>query len=912
MGELPARFGPYEILGPIAAGGMGRVFRGRDTRLQRLVAIKVLHEEAAADPDRQRRFAQEALAASALNHPNILTVYDVGVEGGIQYLVSELIDGGSLRAEMQRGRLPLRRVVEVAHQVADGLAAAHEAGIVHRDLKPENVMVTADGRAKIVDFGLAKAPLHDAALAATQTATDTAAGLIVGTVPYMSPEQARGSPADFRSDQFSFGLMLYELAAGAHAFKRETPVQTLSAIIAEDPPDLSQGSPPLPVSLRWLLRRLLAKPPRERYAHTADLAADLRTIRDNLAEAASIVAVAPPVPAARTHWLRRAAVAALLMASGALPMGLLAPAGTAPLFERFTPVATDAGYQGAPAWSPDGKAIAYEAEIDGVVQIFTRAVGSPMRNQVTHSAFDCYRPRWAADGFIYYHSRARDRDALWRVSPVGGSPEMLVAGAAGSTLSPDGRTLVLLREEVQTGLNFSLWFASPPDAPPQRYTAAAFGDNNFTSGTIAFSPDGSRLMAWLDTGDTTGSGFWEIAGLTAVPQLRLARLAGRGLPPTSFSWLPDNRHVVAMRADGPTPGVHLWLADVDSDDLVPLTVTPGNEGAPAVSPDGRTIAFASEATDFDLFEVPLDGSPLRAFHSTTRNEFDPAASPVDSKFAYVSDHTGTPQIWLQNREGYLQQPLVTEADFDGSAASAFGSLAFSSDGTKLAFQRASSGGSGPGRGLWIAPVTGGRPVAVPGDPRKFYDAPTWSPDGQWLAYVANMNPSGPADNDAFGFDLVKWQVGGRGEPTVLLKSIPPFVTRPQWSPDGRWIVCETLEGLTIVGADGTEARPISDPGWFTYAWDRDGRRVFGLRPTDDEHHIMLVWIDVRTGEQHIINDSLGAIPQALQPIRGFSRLPGGGFLTSIARVKSDIYLIENFQLPRSRWSRLWPFGRPGT
>jgi len=268
MSELPSHFGPYQILSPLGAGGMGQVYRGRDTRLQRFVAIKVLHDGATADPDRQRRFAQEAIAASALNHPNILTVYDVGTDGDTQYLVSELIDGASLRAEMNRERMPLKRIVEVAHQVAEGLAAAHEAGIVHRDLKPENIMVTTDGRVKIVDFGLAKAADTELSLLGTYTATKTAAGLIMGTVPYMSPEQARGSSADFRSDQFALGVMLYELTTAAHPFKRETAVQTLSAIIAEEPPDPAQAAPNLPVAVRWLIRRLLAKNPGARRSRT--------------------------------------------------------------------------------------------------------------------------------------------------------------------------------------------------------------------------------------------------------------------------------------------------------------------------------------------------------------------------------------------------------------------------------------------------------------------------------------------------------------------------------------------------------------------------------------------------------------------------------------------------------------------
>ena len=464
------RFGPYEIVGQLGAGGMGQVYRARDTRLQRNVAIKILHETGALDPERRRRFAQEAVAASALNHPNIITVYDVGIESDTPYLVSELIEGTSLRAEMNRGRLSLKRTIEIVHQVAEGLAAAHEAGIVHRDLKPENVMVTADGRVKIVDFGLAKTDIADE-LVGAPTATQTAAGLIVGTVPYMSPEQARGGKADFRSDQFALGVMLYEMTTATHPFTRETAVQTLSAIIAEEPPDPAKAHPALPLAVRWLIRRLLAKNPRERFAHTADLAADLRVIREFLGEATS--GITTPVVAPLAKWQMRAAVIAVLAALAANAFLLVRVLGLEDLgvrFEKYTPLATDAGYQGEPAWSPDGKSIAYSAEIDGVVQIFTRTLGSAMRTKITNSPFDCYSPVWSADGFIYYHALARDRDALWRVSPAGGAPEVVIENATASHISPDGKTVAFFRNEGATdSFSVSLWIASPPDSEPQRY-----------------------------------------------------------------------------------------------------------------------------------------------------------------------------------------------------------------------------------------------------------------------------------------------------------------------------------------------------------------------------------------------------------------------------------------------------------
>jgi Tol biopolymer transport system component len=911
MEELPSRLGPYEIVSPLGAGGMGQVYRARDTRLQRFVAIKILHDHAALDRDRQRRFAQEAVAASALNHPNILTVYDVGADGDTQYLVSELIEGHSLRAEMDRGRLPLKRVVQIAHQIAEGLSAAHEAGIVHRDLKPENVMVTADGRLKIVDFGLAKAADGEAALAAGYSATQTAAGLILGTVPYMSPEQARGSAADFRSDQFALGVILYEMTTATHPFKRETAVQTLSAIIAEEPPDPAQIAPTVPVAVRWLMRRLLAKNPRERFAHTADLAADLRTIRDYLSEATTAVA---PVAARRRNWQLPAAGAGLVAAG--LMLGLtLGPSDRGVGFEKFTPFATDAGYQGAPAWSPDGKQIAYEAEINGVVQLFVRAPGATTRTQLTHSAFDCYVSEWSTDGYIYYHSRARAGDALWRVTPVGGNPELIIEGASKSAIAPDGKSLFFLRDDSNAGLAQTLWFATLPDLKEQRFTRDELKGIG-SSGYLRFSPDGARLMLFLGPDPNSDASFWDLPLPNGKPRRLLTELSTLGSAPPVFSWLPDSRHIVVTSSNGPSPGAHLWVADTAPPSrlalaipawgttvLRPITPTPGNEGAPAASPDGRTVAFTWEATDFDLFEVPLDGSPLKPFLSTTRNEYDPAASPANTQYAFVSDQSGKQHIWLYNEEGYLHQRLVGEADFGEVASGAVGSLAFSHDGTRLAFQRASAkaaGGRGRGSRIWVTSTTGGTPVPIGDDATTYEDAPTWSPKGDWIAYLRGVRSD---------LSLVKVQVGGRTDPVPLIGSIPPFVTRPQWSPDGNWILCETADGLIVIRPDGTGQRVIGDTGWFAFAWDKNSEKVYGLRPTEDDHHFMLVSVDSRTAVQRVINPNLGPIPQALQPIRGFSRFHDKGFLTSVARVKSDIYLIENFRLPLKWWERLWRLGR---
>jgi Tol biopolymer transport system component len=449
-----------------------------------------------------------------------------------------------------------------------------------------------------------------------------------------------------------------------------------------------------------------------------------------------------------------------------------------------------------------------------------------------------------------------------------------------------------------------LWFSSPPGSEPTRYTKPPVGDGKYDDANFQFSPDGSRLLLWLMNdapsrrGQAAQTGFWTLPMPDGPPQPMLPSLAGSRTPPL-FSWFPDNRHIALVRSDGRTPGAHLWLVDTRNDAAEPLTVTNGNEGSPTVAPpDGGTIALTSEATDFDLVTVPVDGSGLKPFLSSTRNEMDPAWSPVRAEYAYVTDRTGTPEIWLRREEGtWAEKALVTDRDFAGSRTIALGALAFSPDGQRLAYQRFST----EGYRIWISPIAGGSPVPLPAEGDE--DAPTWSPDGEWIAFIEFAQNA-----------LLKVRVGEAASAAVVLKAGtgklgPDDHARPRWSPKGRLISCQQAEGLVLMSDDGKESRVLSEDDWVAYDWSADGTTIYGLQATEDLHHFMLVSLDVATGKRRVVNANLGPIPQVNEPIRGFSRMRNGAFITSIARGRSDIWLLEGFRPAPSVLNRLWPFSR---
>jgi Tol biopolymer transport system component len=865
---------------------MGEVYRACDGRLKREVAIKVLAPQVLNDPEYRARFEREARAASALNHPNIITVHDVGFEQGVPYIVSELVGGDSLRKLLRDGPIPLRKLLDVGAQIADGLAAAHQAGIVHRDLKPENIMVTREGRVKILDFGLAKSSPRMPETSTDETATATRSGL-AGTPAYMSPEQGRGTAVDFHADQFSFGLILYEMAAGRHPFRRDTPVQTLSAIIADDVPPLGAAAPE---PLAWVIDRCLAKEPHQRYGSSLDLYYDLRSIRDR---APNGRAPEGPVKSGKAKWLsrRRVAFAAgtvLGLVLGSV-LGLrLAPAvWPAPASYAYRPIATETVAESFPAWSPDGKTVAYSGEVDGVYQVFMRSLVSPMPAQLTKAGFDCLYPFWSASGtHLFYLSG--EPPSLWSVSTAGGESELISKDVIAAAMSPDGSALVLIRGGVS-----GLWVSSADGSGARKI--ASF-DKSGLDGFVHFSPDGKKIGAWVGN----AFGFSQLWIFPYPADGKAGKQAGQFLEKRfqpgarPFSWLPDSHRIVFGAQQPTATALHLWSADLENGNIEPVTVSSTEESYPAVAPDGHRIAFVAAPADWDVVEIPIDGGPMRPLISTPRYESWPAWSPLGPQLVYTASRNGLFELWVRNQQDGSERPVVTGRDFTNGATYFLTESSISPDGRWIAYQRNATDSVA----IWLSAMEGGPPVPLAHEQAVRQDSPTWSPDGKWIAYVSLRGDQ---------WILAKARVGSDRPPMDLKEVVGNSV---QWSPRGDWIACVTSNGLDLVSPDGHMTRHLTGAAPFVEGWSKNGDLLYAIRK-DERRHLVFFSIEIASGRELRITD-LGPAPLVSLPyrtgrasLRGFSRAPDGkSFATSILRPNSDVWMLDAFE-PRSFWDQIW-------
>jgi Tol biopolymer transport system component len=809
-----ARLGPYEISGLLGAGGMGEVYRARDERLGREVAIKVLSPRLARDAKGLRRFALEARAVGALNHPNILDIHDVGEHEGTPYVVSELLEGQTLR-ELLETRVTVHKAIEIAVQVARGLAAAHDKGVVHRDLKPANVFVAPDGHVKILDFGLARLlGTREGAVAegVTPPTVSDAKGW-VGTVGYMSPEQVRGQPADARGDIFALGVVLYEMLAGVPPFRGESAVDTLAAVLHADPPSIAARRPRVPPVLEGLVRRCLEKRPEERFQSARDLAFALESVLTAVESDGGSARSAPPfLPTSSpvSPWRRAATVAgvvALLAIAGFAGRVLLSfgrrPAPPDP--RRLAPrqVTSEPGVETDPALSPDGSLIAYSAvgAIGAGLRLKDVRGGPELR--LTDGAEADTLPAWFPDGSALAFVSSRDgREGIWKIHRLGGQPSRLLADARDPAVSPDGRHLAFARNAPSGHARIGVVEIGRPETA-RLVTGDRDGDPLWDHRFPAWSPDG-RWLCYSDVLD-----LW-IVRADGGPARQLTHDHARDTHP---AFAPDGRHIYFSSGREGTRAI--WRVTPDGASPQRITFGTGPETHPSLALDATRLAYTTYSAQPDLTLVDrLTGEKIRV----------PGPGPVEAPvflpdgrgIVYGLNRENDWDLWLQPLErGRPVGPPRRLTDQPGAEAVA----APTPDGRWIAYCRV----LGKERNLWLIPAGGGAPRPLVQDPGISIH-PAWSPDGGSLAFVS--------DRDGREHLYVAPVRDGTviGAPKRLTEGeVTDYF--PAWSPDGRRLAFIREQGVVsevwVIPADrGSPARRVTNGARARCArFEPDGRAL---------------------------------------------------------------------------------------
>jgi Tol biopolymer transport system component/tRNA A-37 threonylcarbamoyl transferase component Bud32 len=638
-----SKLGPYEIVAPLGAGGMGEVYRARDSRLKREVAIKVLPQALSRDPDRLRRFEQEALATAALNHPNILAVFDIGTSDGSPYVVSELLEGETLRDRLRGGSIALRKTLDYALQIAHGLAAAHEKGIIHRDLKPENIFITKDGRAKILDFGLAKLTQPDSgdhtSLPTMTHATE--AGVVLGTAGYMSPEQVRGVAVDARSDIFSFGAILYEMISGKRAFHRDTAADTMSAILKEDPPDFAETNRNVSPALERIVQHCLEKNPEQRFHSASDIAFDLEHISGVSSTTARATAAAATRPRGKL-LIVLAGVAALALIMLGLGWFLGHGNGPAPLPE-YKQITFRTGAVNNARFAPDGSVV-YSASWDGGEdQLYLARLDDPGSREL--GLKDAELLAISKNGelairlkTVFMGGYAR-RGTLARVPLSGGTPREVLENVQDVDWAPDGEKMAVVRyvpENSHWRLEYPIgkvlfdsinWISQPKISPDGKWIA--FGDHENPGGddegsVAVIGADGHEKEKKLSSG-------WE-----SIEGIEWSQAGDEVWFASTNTGSAENLHGVTLSGKVRTivnvPG-GMWLQDIRNGAVLAVThrerigirgMAPGAKEerelgwfgwsiTRGISRDGRKILFEEEGEgggpNYTVYLRDTDGSP---------------------------------------------------------------------------------------------------------------------------------------------------------------------------------------------------------------------------------------------------------------------------------------------------------------
>jgi len=772
------KLGPYEIQSPLGAGGMGEVYRASDTRLGRDVAIKVLPGALAHDADRLRRFEQEARTIAALNHPNILGIHDIGAHHGAPFLVSEFLEGQTLGEKLVSGSLPVRRALEYALGIAQGLAAAHEKGIVHRDLKPENVFVTRDGRIKVLDFGLAKLvrPEENHETAVTLTSPPTLPGTVMGTVGYMSPEQVRGEPCDARSDIFSFGAVLYEMLTGQRAFKRESSAETLTAILREEPPALNDTGWQGPLELQRILARCLEKNVARRFQSASDLAFAIESL------SGTSTARSVSQPKSRRAWLPWVIAAALLMGTAVWEMVRPEAAPANPLEKAHFTRVTDFKSVEA-AISPDGRFVAFVSDHDGPFDIWLTQVGTGRLINLTQGKAGPLPGPLRSVGF------SGDGSEIWigggdvgmrlrLMLLTGGTPRnFLGEEAVNLAWSPDGERIVY----HTWGNGDPMFVADRSGANGQRIFQDRPGIHNHYP---AWSPDGRWIYFSHGTPATGEMDLWRIDSAGRNPE-RLTQINTDVAYPT-----PVGDHTVFYVArDEDGSGPWLWAFDVKRKESRRVTVGLEQYTSVQASADGRKLVATISNPVAGLWTVPIldrvaEEHDVKPFTVPTERALAPRFG--GSWLFYLSSLGTGDGLWR------LRDGQATEI-WKGADGAIRETPAVSPDGGRVAIVLRRNGK----RQLHVLSSDGAelQPIA---EGIHVQGTSSWSPDAKWIV---------TGGSDATGPGLFKIPLEG-GSPVRLVSG---SALNPVWSPDGSLIVyagtnVRTFAPLLAVRPDGTSVK----------------------------------------------------------------------------------------------------------
>jgi len=870
------RLGPYEVLSPLGAGGMGEVYRARDARLGREVAVKVLPAERMANEGRRKRFVQEARAASALSHPNIVTIHAIESADGIDFIVMEYVPGQTLDGLIPRSGTPVGEALRVAIPIADALAAAHAKGIVHRDLKPANVIVTRGGVVKVLDFGLAKLVTDDASdRGETQTTASVSAalsrsGAITGTAGYMSPEQATGGRADARSDVFSFGALLYELVTGRRAFSGKTVSETLTSVVKDQPKAPRELVSGIPEALERLILRCLRKEADRRVQHMLDVKVELQEIADG----------SNPASAAqrrrRIRWTA-AAVAFLLAAFGAVTWLWRSRAASLPP-PTVVPLTALPGNYNSPTFSPDGNQVAFSwnGERRNNFDIYLQMVGSTETRRLTTDPARDFAPSWSPAGrqIAFVRTTGGPTGLLYVVSPVGGVERKVMdetVAVGGLSWSPDGRWLA-------TGASIDTVNAAPEfprgirlfrvsDGEAQTLTSPEGSDFHMRP---AFSPDG-RHLAYGSCRDIT---CWiDVIGLDADLAARGGprRLARRVVAPSKLAWTRDGRSVVF--GDGVSE--RLWRVAVAGSTPPERIETAGfGVSGPAIALSGDRLAFIRSSAHSDVFRLQAAGRPPAVVAASRSEDWAPALSPDGTRFAFASSRgtlgSGADDIWLADTDGANPTQLTV-----GPGLSQ-GSPRWSPDGRRIAFDSMEEDGRWH---IWTIDAGGGSPRRLTSDSAS-ENHPAWSHDGRYIYF--SYGPDG---------GKTIWRApttGGSAEQVTRAGG-----GRPELSPDRKTLYFERSFGssglLLAVSLDGGPERTVIDclP---RYGFSVTAAGVYHLACGSSSPVPLLLW-DPSTGKDRVIGTLEGPLRPGLTVSADgktilFTREVGQG---------SDLMLIENFR-----------------